>query len=355
MKSHKFADIFPMIEGSAFEELKKDILENGLQQTIVTYEGQILDGRNRYKACSELGITPRFEEYKGDKPLEFVISLNLKRRHLNESQRAVVASKLATLEKGDNQYTASANLRNLSQETAAKMLNVSTRTIQTIKRIEREAPQRIKEIESGIKRADEVISELKIEARKQLIAEQREAIKNGTHNLPEGTYEVIVIDPPWEYGNVDEYAPDYYMSRVASPYPEMTLEQIKNIKIPSSDNCVLWLWTTHKYIFDCREILKEWGFRDVSIVTWVKDRMGIGKWLRSQTEYCIMAVKGKPTINLTNQTTVLMAKNVRHSEKPIEFYNMVDNLCIGRKLDYFARDKKEGWDVYGCQVEGGAK
>jgi N6-adenosine-specific RNA methylase IME4 len=78
--------------------------------------------------------------------------------------------------------------------------------------------------------------------------------------------------------------------------------------------------------------------------------MGVGKWLRSQTEYCIMAVKGKPLINLTNQTTVLNAKNTGHSTKPMEFYNMVDNLCIGRKLDYFARDKKEGWDNYGVQA-----
>jgi N6-adenosine-specific RNA methylase IME4 len=149
------------------------------------------------------------------------------------------------------------------------------------------------------------------------------------------------------YGQVDNYSPDYYMSRVASPYPEMDIEQIKNIKIPASENCVLWLWTTHKYIFDCKDILEKWGFRDVSILTWVKNTLGIGKWLRSKTEYCVMAVKGKPLINLTNESTVLMADNKGHSIKPMEFYDMVDKLCVGRKLDYFARDKKKGWDTFG--------
>jgi hypothetical protein len=80
------------------------------------------------------------EEYKGSDPLQYVISLNLKRRHLNESQRAVVASRLANMEAHRPSENKSANLRT-SQDQASKMLNVSPRTIQTIKRIEREAPQ----------------------------------------------------------------------------------------------------------------------------------------------------------------------------------------------------------------------
>ena len=126
MEAHKYANIFPMIEGDAFEELKKDILANGLMQTIVTYEGQILDGRNRYKACNELGIKPSIEEYKGSDPLQYVISLNLKRRHLNESQRGVVASKLANMEAHRPSENNPANLRtSISQDQASKMMNDS--------------------------------------------------------------------------------------------------------------------------------------------------------------------------------------------------------------------------------------
>lgn len=360
MEAHKFANIFPMIEGQAFEELKKDIKEQGLQQTIITYEGKILDGRNRYKACKELGLEPRFEDYKGDKPLEYVISLNLKRRHLNEGQKAVISldilpmfqeeAKKRQIRKPESVTPLLEEQKSESAEQLGKIMGVGKSYIYEAKKIKEFHPELLEVIKRGDKTLSEVKSEIKTQERKDYIAEQRQAIKEGKIELPKGTYEVIVIDPPWMYGQVDEYAPDFYMTRVASPYPEMTLDEIKNINIPASQNCVLWLWTTHKYIFDCRDILDKWGFRDVSILTWVKDRMGVGKWLRSQTEYCIMAVKGKPLINLTNQTTVLNAKNLGHSTKPPEFYKMVDELCIGRKLDYFSRDKKEGWDNYGVQA-----
>ena len=67
----------------------------------ITYQGKILDGRNREKACAIAGVTPRYEEYSGDDPIGFVISMNMKRRHLTVSQRAAIASELATATVGN--------------------------------------------------------------------------------------------------------------------------------------------------------------------------------------------------------------------------------------------------------------
>jgi N6-adenosine-specific RNA methylase IME4 len=103
-----------------------------------------------------------------------------------------------------------------------------------------------------------------------------------------------------------------------------------------------------KYSF---ELLDNWGFRDVAILTWVKHKMGLGSWLRSQSEFCIMAVKGKPKVNLTNQTTVIYGKLREHSRKPDEFYKMVDELCVGYKIDWFSREKREGWRQYGSETD----
>jgi hypothetical protein len=89
MKFHPFADIFPLLEGEQFEEFVQDIKARGLVSRIVLYEDAILDGRNRYKACLEARIEPRYEQYNGRDPLAHVISLNMKRRHLDESQRAM--------------------------------------------------------------------------------------------------------------------------------------------------------------------------------------------------------------------------------------------------------------------------
>lgn len=96
---HPIADIFPLIQGKDFVDLKTDIKEKGLLEPIWIYQGKILDGRNRFRACQEAGVTIEFREYQGTDPLGFVISLNLKRRHLDESQRAMVAARIAIVSK----------------------------------------------------------------------------------------------------------------------------------------------------------------------------------------------------------------------------------------------------------------
>lgn len=166
---------------------------------------------------------------------------------------------------------------------------------------------------------------------------------------PTGKYKVIVIDPPWNYQDDSVYDADGF--RGTCLYPTMSIEQIKEIKLPVEDDCVLWLWTTNKHIFDCRDILNEWGFEIKSIVTWDKEHIAIGRWLRSQTEHCILAIKGKPYFNNTKWSTLIREKRTTHSTKPEIFYKMVDEICAGRKLDYFARKKREGWDVYGDEVK----
>jgi len=165
--------------------------------------------------------------------------------------------------------------------------------------------------------------------------------------LPRGKYSVIVIDPPWPYGT--EYNSEN--RRIASPYPEMGLDEIMTLPVPFADDCIVFLWTTHRFMHDAYHILGTWELKPKVIITWVKNRMGMGVWLRSITEFCIMAVKGNPTINLTNQTTVINGKVREHSRKPDEFYNMVDSLCGGKKLDMFAREGRKGWRAWGNETE----
>ncbi len=106
MKAHAYADLFPLLDGPELQSLADDIAANGLREKIWLYEGKILDGRNRWAACKLAKVEPQTREYRGSDPLGLVVSLNLKRRHLNESQRGMIAARLATLKLGAKQFEA---------------------------------------------------------------------------------------------------------------------------------------------------------------------------------------------------------------------------------------------------------
>jgi N6-adenosine-specific RNA methylase IME4 len=166
--------------------------------------------------------------------------------------------------------------------------------------------------------------------------------------LPEGPFRVIVIDPPWHY---DKRAEDA-SHRAALPYPSMTLEEIAALPIAgmAAEDCILWLWTTNAHLFDCPQLLGAWGFQHKTILTWVKDRMGCGDWLRGQTEHCIFAVRGNPTVTISNQTTVIHGAVREHSRKPEEFYQLVESLCPGAKVELFQRTPRPGWVGHGNET-----
>ena len=118
---HPLANIFPLIEGQAYQDLMADILKYGVREPIWLYEGKILDGRNRYRAATAMRVEFETSEYTGDNPVAFVVSLNLHRRHLNESQRGMVAAKLETLKQGRPNKDANLHDLQVSRSDAADM------------------------------------------------------------------------------------------------------------------------------------------------------------------------------------------------------------------------------------------
>jgi ParB-like chromosome segregation protein Spo0J len=146
---HEYANIFPMLEGEELEALRADMDANGQINKIILYQGKVLDGRNRYRVCGMLGIEPDTIVYPGDDPLGLVLSQNLLRRHLDESQRAMVAAKIANLPEGRPKNN-SANLQSYSQSDAAKQLNVSTRSVAAASKVVKTAiPEVVSAVESG--------------------------------------------------------------------------------------------------------------------------------------------------------------------------------------------------------------
>ncbi len=152
IRPHPLAEAIPAMSDAEYNELNDDIKANGLLPPIVVFEGLILDGRHRYKACGELGIKDKIKNFAGDAnaALAYVISANLKRRNLTKSRRAAAAAKLATMRQGERtDLEPSANLPKVSQADAAAAMQVSERSIGQVNAIEREAPELVDEIKAG--------------------------------------------------------------------------------------------------------------------------------------------------------------------------------------------------------------
>lgn len=149
---HPAAELFPMMSETEFQAMKEDIRLHGQNDDVLIWNGTLLDGRNRLKACTELGIEAGWAEIpKTTDPVAWVLSHNLHRRHLTTAQRAMVADKLATLLHGDNQYeNEDAQICASSQSEAAKQLKVSRRSVQTARRVRKKASKKvIAAVESG--------------------------------------------------------------------------------------------------------------------------------------------------------------------------------------------------------------
>lgn len=211
-------------------------------------------------------------------------------------------------------------------------------------------PEVVEQVKAEARENDDIVSrssvlkKIKEKKRKSDLERQVQEIEEHAPEMPEGVFDVIVIDPAWSYGTGYDSAG----RRCANPYPEMTQTELKQIQIPASENCVMFLWTTHKFIWDAKELLDTWGFEYRNMLVWDKKVMGMGNLFRMRCEFCLVGIKGKPTFkDVHNLEDIIEEKRREHSRKPEAFYEMVNELCVGRKLDYFCRTKRDGWEVFG--------
>jgi len=172
MEYHEVASLFPLMDGEDYENLKNDIRKNGLQEAVYLHEGRIIDGRNRERACRELGIPLKTREWSGKGSLvAFVVSMNLHRRHLSSGQRAMIGEAMLPMledeakdrmsqggkrsgrtRRGENEGMAKMPYlsdEKTSREQAAKLVGTNPRYIQDAKMIRREDPELAKKVEIG--------------------------------------------------------------------------------------------------------------------------------------------------------------------------------------------------------------
>lgn len=421
---HPFANLFPLIEGREFDELCADIAAHGLREKIVIHEGMILDGRNRYRAAVKVGLFPedvywkgsvhftRFQHQAGgqfseqtikDGPLAYVLSLNLHRRHLSESQRAMIASKLATLKvgrpsewQGDGKSSNLSILSDVKQDDAAAMLNVSRSSVQTAGRVrDHGAPELVEAVERGEVKVSAAAELAKLPVSEQLeilrgadsrafarVARERRAEKTGSQKstreareadlasrqraLPNKRYGVILADPEWRF---EPFSRETGMEKAAdNHYPTSPLEAIKarGVEAIAADDAVLFLWATAPMLPQALEVMAAWGFSYKSHVIWRKAEagaggrsapgklvLGTGYWFRNGHELLLVGTRGNvPAPAMGSQFgSMLDAAPRRHSEKPEIFHELIEvyfpNL---RRIELNARQARAGWDAWGLEA-----
>ena len=383
---HEYANLFPMLNGEPFDALVEDIRQNGVCEPIVMLDGAILDGRNRYMAARQLGVEYPVKQYQGDNPLAFVISHNLHRRHLSESQRAMVAGKLANMNRTDTLIqNRGANLPNgsVTNATAAELLNVSERSVKTARKVRDKADESLVEaVESGTvsvsaaadvadlpkqeqaeivaKGEAEILAAAK-DIRAKKAAKKREEriekiaeISKGNAELDTSTrYPVIYADPPWRYENPPMGGTN---RSIENHYPTMTLEEICAMPVVdlATDDAMLYLWATAPKLKECMEVIEAWGFEYRTNMIWDKQKIGMGYHARNQHEILLIAKRGKipPPEAGKQPSSLISAPRGKHSEKPVEFYEIIEAAYPTLpKIELFCRSPREGWAVWGNQSE----
>ncbi|MGA2186509.1 MAG: MT-A70 family methyltransferase [Bryobacteraceae bacterium] len=330
--------------------LADSIAEVGLlHPVVVTPEGRLIAGQRRLQACRHLGWT--------DVPVTVVDLYQAARgeAHENFVRKDLLPSEIVALKRAIEPFErrsarerqgARADLGHPANEAddggeardrIARYLGVGRTTIDRAEAVieaAEEEPEEYGHLVEQMDRSGKVAGAF----RRLTVLKQARELDASPPKLPTGPFQVIVADPPWRYESGNDL-----------PYPTMDIEDIKAMPVEdiADDNATLWLWTTNAHLRVAFDVVDAWGFEFRTLLTWVKDRMGTGEWLRGQTEHCMLAVRGKPVFLHGNHSTVLEAARREHSRKPEEFFALVDATCPGGKVELFCRQRREGWQVYG--------
>lgn len=384
---HPAAMDFPPLSPARFAELKANIKSRGQQVSIRLFEGKILDGRNRYRACVELGIEPGVstEKLEGN-PYWLAWSFNGARRDMSDDLRANVylevedhaldydRKKVDTAASANKARSAKARVQpresggeftgagSDSSRTGSEPRDPShgadeankTRTaIATESGINSGALARASALRSGAPELAKKVIAGEIKPAEAARLARRAAVAGKVRKLPEGKHRVIYADPPWQYGDART---GLAAGAAEDHYPTMKTSEIcaLDVKSLAADDAVLFCWGTFPLLEDALEVVAAWGFDYKTAFIWDKMTPNMGHYHRCEGEILICATRGS-CVPESSKREEQIVRNPRgeHSEKPEAFRDMIDRMYpSGPRIELFRRGDvpKKGWKIWGGEV-----
>jgi N6-adenosine-specific RNA methylase IME4 len=406
MKYHKFANIFP-ITTEMHSTMAADIRQNGLNNPIILFQGQILDGRNRFEACKLAGVEPIFKQFDGneDQALDYVWSENFHRRHLSSSQRAAVAvemddmitmlredakkrqvaaggdrksedyqeksvsqkidspisdkntrktdAKLAAMSNSNRQYISDARkIKNTTPELHEKVKagEIKVGDAKSLLKVE---PEKAKQILDRVKAGEaKNVAEAKREVKKQeyqeRVEQKEQERKAAPENIKTELPNLILADPPWKYRHCKTDN-----RKIENHYDTECVLDMKDHIPAHSDNCLLLLWVTAPKVKEAIELMDIWGFDYRTCAVWDKKKIGMGYWFRGQHELLFVGVKGdiSPPLSDFRVSSIFEEPRSVHSKKPDCVYEWIEQAFGDKvKLEMYCRQPRDGWQVWGNEI-----
>jgi N6-adenosine-specific RNA methylase IME4 len=372
-----------MMDDGRYQELLADIREHGQREAITICDGKILDGRNRYKACLEIGTIPITKVFDGD-PWAYVWSLNGQRRDLVAEQRFIIwdycngqseawqAEQARIQEEANRKRSEAAKAQHeVSKPYAGEKMvvehSVPPPSAKEHKKRKSKAaasktnPGAVARGEKLIKERPDLAEDVRLGKMKPAAAHRlmkKDEVKEKTKALPSSKHRVVYADPPWKYSDAQAVKGDYGTGTgaAAGHYPPMSLTELKTLDVKSlaADDSVLFLWATCPMLVEALELCKAWGFKYKSHFIWDKVKHNMGHYNSVRHELLLICTRGSGTPEVTKLfDSVQVIERQEHSRKPEEFRTIIDTLYpSGARVELLCRGKQpKGWETWGNEAE----
>lgn len=370
----EFKNLIPALSVEEYKQLEENCLAEGIRDKILLWGDVIIDGHNRYDIATKYDLKYETESKEfecEDDVKEWMINNQFGRRNLSNYQRSVLALELVSV------FSARAKERMLSGnpvpkseqgrtiEKVADVAKVGKDTIAKVKVIEAKATSEVKaQLSTGEVSINQAYQEIKKEEKKEQQEVKKQDYKDKIETVSDNEFKVdiynttekfrvIYSDPAWSYNDKQDTP---QLGGAAKHYNTMSVNEICSLPVKeiSEKDSVLFLWVTSPLLEDAFLVIKAWGFKYKTSFVWDKVKHNMGHYNSVRHEMLLIATKGSctPDNKKLYDSVQSIERNDNHSEKPIEFLNIIDDLYnYGNKIEMFCRNiKKTKWYGWGNEI-----